>query len=609
MDEHPVKMPRSVPTALVAAFAVVLASQAELAFWLFRGDASEHGPVLRATLLLAGGTGLLALLLGSFAPRFLAAFVPLACALPVLAATAMRLLGIGGTSGLAGAIALGVAAAAATAWLGRLRAAPWALGATAAAALGLAAGWSAFTAPERPSVPRPDLPDIVLLVLDTTRRDRLEVYGYDRPTTPRLVGLAARAEVYEDAWSVAPWTPPSHASMLTGLLPAEHGVDGQGTSPPLPEALETLPEVLAAAGYRTAGFPANAILTAPGWSAAFQEYRGANFAGKHSLIPWLNRFERGRTELERDDRRTVHLFERTRSWWLDHSDGPRFVFLNLMDAHRKYHPTDEDFARFLPGVDRAEAERIDAEFWERFDAKRYQHDFSEHELDVLNRLYDAEIAGMDREIGRFTDWLEARGDLDDTILVITSDHGERLGERGVIGHKLSQDPYLLCVPLIVRWPAKLPAARIERRVQLDGLPGYVLHLAGVEAPPVMARNSLDQQDRELAVAQLRHPKGVMEDLAKHIADLDPSPYDGDWFFVADRQGFCLELPVRETPEPGRLTDTVNDPDFTRDVSAEHPERAARLRAAAEALPRFGAPLEVEQTPEMIENLRALGYIR
>ncbi|MGQ0721059.1 MAG: sulfatase [Candidatus Eiseniibacteriota bacterium] len=601
------RIARAVPAALVAAFAVLLVSQGELAFWLTRGDASEPGPIFRGALLLAGGAGLLALVLGTFAPRFVAVFVPMACALPVFASTAMRLLGIGGTSGIAGAVVLGVVAAGAVAWVGRLRPAPAALGAAALASLALVGGKDA--APDLPPVTRPDLPDVVLLVLDTTRRDRLEVYGYDRPTSPQLVELAARAEVYEDAWSVAPWTPPSHASMLTGLLPAEHGVDGQGTSPPLPEALETLPEVLAAAGYRTAGFPANAILTAPGWSAPFQEFRGANFAGKHSLIPWLNRIDRGWTEAERDDRRTVHLFERTRTWWVAHDDRPRFVFLNLMDAHRKYHPTDEDFARFLPGVDRVEAERIDAEFWERFDAKRYQHDFSEHELDVLNRLYDAEIAGMDREIGRFTDWLEARGDLEDTILVITSDHGERLGERGVIGHKLSQDPYLLRVPLIVRWPAKLPAARIVRRVQLDGLPGYVLHLAGVEAPPVMARNSLHQQDRELVVAQLRHPKGVMEDLAKHIADLDPSPYDGDWFFVADREGFSLELPVREAPEPGRLTDTVRDPNFTRDVSAEHPERAARLRAAANALPRFGAAIDVEPTPEMLENLRALGYIR
>jgi arylsulfatase A-like enzyme len=609
VDERPLRLGRALLAGLVAGLAVVLVSQGELAFWLFRGDASEPEPVLRATLVLAGAAGLVALLLGTFAPRFVATFVPLAGALSWLAATPMRLLGVGGTSGVAGAVVLGVTAAAGLAWVGRLRFAPAVLGAAAAAAMiaGANAGADSRAKPATPM--REDLPDVVLLVLDTTRRDRLEVYGYERPTSPRLVELAARAEVYEDAWSVAPWTPPSHASMLTGLLPAEHGVDGQGTSPPLPEALETLPEVLAAAGYRTAGFPANAILTAPGWAAPFQEYRGANYGGKHSLVPWLNRFERGRTELERDDRRTIHLFGRTRNWWVEHDDGPRFVFLNLMDAHRKYHPTDEDFARFLPGVDRAEAERIDAEFWERFDAKRYQHDFNEHELDVLNRLYDAEIAGMDREIGRFTDWLAERGDLDRTIVVVTADHGERLGERGVIGHKLSQDPWLLRVPLIVRWPEKLAPARIGRRVQLDGLPGYVLHLAGLEAPPVMARNALHLQDRELAVAQLRHPKGVMEDLAKHIQGLDPSPYDGDWFFVADRQGYCLELPVREPSAPGRLTDSVRDPDFTRDVTAEHPERAAKLRAAAEALPRFGAPLDVELTPEMVENLRALGYLR
>jgi arylsulfatase A-like enzyme len=397
--------------------------------------------------------------------------------------------------------------------------------------------------------------------------------------------------------------------MFTGLLPAEHNVDGQGTAPPLPADLVTLQDVLAEAGYRTAGFPANVILTAPGWDRGFDVYRTSTFDGRHSMIFQMNSLFRGRTEQERDDSRTVHILERMRRWWTANGDGPRFAFVNLMDAHRKYRPLDEDFAAFLPGVTRAESDRIDAEFWKRFDAETRSHDFDARELEILNRLYDAEIAGMDREIGRFVDWLAARGELDDTIFLVTSDHGERLGERGMIGHKLSLDPYLLHVPLIVRWPARLPSGRIERRVQLDGLPGYVLHLAGLPAPEAMAKNALHTQDRELVIGQLRYPAGVVDDLAKHYPGFDTSPYQGDWVFVEDADEFCYELPLRDPPAPGTLTDFRVDPQFTTDVSAEHPERVAAMRTVAEALPRFGAVEPWEPTAADLEKLRALGYIR
>lgn len=595
-------------TGLTAAAAVILVSCGEYLGWA-RGGENEWRPVLDATLALAGGAAVLAAGLGATLPRVPASAIALFPALLLFGKNLFRVAGIPGKTGWAGAVVVTAVAAVLIAFAGRRRAPRIVLVALAAAALAGAAADHLRSLPAKPRVTRPDLPDVILLVLDTTRYDRLQVYGYGKPTSPNLVDFAAQAQVYEQAWSVAPWTPPSHASMFTGLLPAEHGVDGQGTAPPLPRDLTTLQGVLAKAGYRTAGFPANVILTAPGWSRDFQVYRTSTFDGRHTLILQMNALFRGRTEQQRDDYRSRHIFERMRTWWKANDDGPRYAFLNLMDAHRKYHPLDEDFARFLPGVTRAESDRIDAEFWKRFDAESHRHDFDERELDILNRLYDAEIAGMDREIGRFVDWLAARGELDDTIFLVTADHGERLGERGMLGHKLSQDPYLLHVPLIVRWPKELPPERIDRRVQLDGLPGYVLHLAGVPAPEAMARNALQTQDRELVFGQLRYPKGVVDDLAKHYPGFDASPYRGDWVFVEDPDELCYELPLRDPPAAGTLTDFRADPQFTRDVSAEHPQRAAEMRTVAEALPRFGAAEPWEPTAEELEKLRALGYIR
>jgi arylsulfatase A-like enzyme len=599
----------AIAAAVTAAAAVILVSGGEYLAWMRTGGENEWRPVLDATLGVAGGAALLGALLGRVLPRYAATTIALVPGLMLFGKNLFRVAGIPGKSGWAGAIVVTLAAAAVFALIGRRRAPRLILVVAAVAALA-AAGVDHVRSlpPERP-VTREDLPDVILLVLDTLRYDRLETYGYDRPTSPRLAELAEDAQVYEQAWSVAPWTPPSHASMFTGLLPAEHNVDGQGTSPPLPAELVTLQEVLGEAGYRTAGFPANVILTAPGWDQGFDVYRTSTFDGRHTLILLMNDRKRGRTEQERDDYRTVHIFDRMRTWWSANDGAPRYAFLNLMDAHRKYRPLDEDFVEFLPDVTREESNRIDAEFWKRFDPESHRHDFDERELDILNRLYDAEIAGMDREIGKFLDWLAERGELDDTILLVTSDHGERLGERGAIGHKLTQDPYLLHVPLIVRWPATLAPERVTRRVQTEGIPGYVLHLAGLPAPEAMAKNALHTQDRDLVIGQLRYPAGVVDDLAKHYPGFDASRYQGDWVFVEDADEFCYELPFREEPADGVLTDFPADPQFTTDVSAEHPDRVAAMRTMAEALPRFGAAEPWEPTDEELEKLKALGYIR
>lgn len=594
---------------LTAAAAVMLVSCGEYLAWMRSGGSNEWRPVLDATLALAAAAGVLGAALGAAVPRFPAAWIALVPALALFGKNLFRVAGVPGKTGWAAAVLVTIVAAALLALAGRRRAPRLVLVAAAAVALAVAAVDHARSRPATRAVTQEGLPDVILLVLDTTRYDRLQVYGYDRPTSPRLVDFAAEAQVYEQAWSVAPWTPPSHASMFTGLLPAEHDVDGQGTAPPLPADLTTLQEVLQDAGYRTAGFPANVILTAPGWDQGFDVYRTSTFDGRHTLILQMNDLFRGRTEQERDDYRTVHVLDRMRTWWKANDGAPRYAFVNLMDAHRKYRPLDQDFAAFLPGVTREESDRIDAEFWKRFDPVEHRHDFDARELDILNRLYDAEIAGMDREIGRFLDWLAARGELDDTIFLVTSDHGERLGERGAIGHKLTQDPYLLHVPLIVRWPERLTPERVTRRVQLDGLPGYVLHLAGLPAPEAMAKNALHTQDRELVIGQLRYPAGVVDDLAKHYPGFDASRYQGDWVFVEDPDELCYELPFREQPADGVLTDFRADPQFTVDVSAEHPERAAAMRTMAEALPRFGVAEPWEPTDAELEKLKALGYIR
>jgi arylsulfatase A-like enzyme len=453
--------------------------------------------------------------------------------------------------------------------------------------------------------------------MDTTRRDHLTLYGYPRPTSPHLAAFARRAAVYDDAWSVAPWTPSSHASMLTGLLPAWHGVDGE-TEPPLPADLLTLPEVLHDAGYRTAGFTANPNLIGPGWDQGFEVYRPPWLRGLHSLIEPLNFFTTGTRDIWRGSDMTARVLRSARRWWgrAGHDgdrgpggDHPRFLFINLLDPHRPYAPPPRDYRTFLGATAPAEAYAVDQ------DPVTYhlKPGLNSRQRELLTGLYDAEIAAMDREIGRFLGWLAQRGELDRCLLVVTADHGERLGERGLVGHDLVMDEFLLRVPLLVRYPPAVPAGRVGRRVQLDGLPGYILHVAGVPAPPAMAASALQHPGRALAVAQYEDPQWFLDRMAQRDRRFDPAPYRGDWDFVAGERFAYVWSPWRARAS-GRLIDMAADPGWSRDAAPEHPEIARALDAVAERLPLFHRPEGGEAAAaraldrQEIEHLRSLGYV-
>lgn len=581
----------------------MLVSCSEYVLRALAGEQNEWHPIIAATFVLAAGCGLFAVLAGGLVQRRLAIGVALFIALLLFMLNTLMLVGLSSTGGWIGAAIASMLIARAIRGWGIRWAATGMVAVAAAILLGTSFYLHVLHQQPQSRVRDPSLRNVVLLVMDTTRRDRLSVYGYPKPTSPNLVSFSEKAQVYDQAWSVAPWTPPSHASMLTGLLPAEHGVDGQVYPVPLPKELVTLQGLLSEAGYRTAGFTANLILTAKGWNRDFNVYHSAEFEARHSMANVLNLLFLGLSREQRDDRATGRIFWRARGWWKNNTGAPRFLFVNLLDAHEPYLPAKEDFHRIFP-----QDADFDYRAWIRNFEQGLGYDFTQQDVTRLNALYDAEIVGMDRQIGRFVQWLADRGELDKTIFIVTADHGERLHERGDIGHTLFQDPYLLHVPLIVRCPELLEPMRINKRVQLDGISGTVLHLVGLEAPAHMAQKALHKQDQALIVAQLQHPAPRLSELTEVNPTFDPKAFEGDWMFVSDEEGFCLEWPVRDPPVPGRLTDFKVDPNFERDVSDQHPARAARLRAVAEALPRFKEGNWPELPPEMIEKMRALGYM-
>ena len=467
-------------------------------------------------------------------------------------------------------------------------------------------------APRAPRAPRAlsaeSSPNVVLVVLDTTRRDRLSVYNPSLDNTPTLERLAASGETFLSAWSTSPWTPPSHASMFTGLLPAEHGIDGQ----PLPEFTTdapTIATVLQEAGYSTGGFASNPNLHGRGWDRGFDTYLPPWWVGRHTMLRLASRIWRGNhgewSGWLADDS-TARTLARARSWWSS-GDGPRYMFINLIDPHHPYEPPANLLDKHLPGVDVETALSVSQ------DPVDYWLGTAPAEVDdrkVLFGLYDAEIEAMDQALGELVDWLDDRGELDETIIAVTSDHGERLGERGWLGHELVMDQFLLSVPLIVHYPDGVEPRVVEDLVQLDGLPGYLLDLAGVQAPPTMASRALHRHKRQEVLAQYRHPQHYLNVVLDRDASFDANRFAGHWTFFSNGH---LAASISSMDEvEAQLVDIRSDPEWRSNIAGEQAELIDQWRAQAKALPAFdsgtdeGAAGTVDA--EMMERLRRLGYV-
>jgi choline-sulfatase len=272
---------------------------------------------------------------------------------------------------------------------------------------------------------------IVIVTLDTTRADRLSIYGYMNATMPSLERLAGEGVVFDQASAPAPLTLPSHCSIFTGLLPPRHGVR-DNASAPLAPTVPTLAEILRRRGFRTGAFVGSVVLDANrGLARGFEEYRGV--------------MSNGGSDSPRQRRGDAVLTDALH--WLDSvGDAPFLLWTHLYDPHRPY-------------------------------------DAPEPYRSKYDDPYIGEIAFADAQIGRLMDDLARRKLLDRTIVVVAGDHGESLGEHGERDHGIFVYESVLHVPLIVRAPS-LPPGRVDDVVRLVDVMPTVLDLAGVPSPSV-----------------------------------------------------------------------------------------------------------------------------
>ena len=433
-----------------------------------------------------------------------------------------------------------------------------------AGALVLAAAAWALPAALRPAPLRPR-PTSLLIVLDTTRADRGSVIGHDRETTPGLAAFAADATVYTQAWSPAGWTAPAHASLFTGLRPERHGL-WMGHRLFLDEAHTTLAERLAAAGYRTACFTANPVVSGEfGLIQGFEHVEGLH--GTHAPRPPV-----------------AHRAHERLLKWTAGAGGPWFAFVNHMEPHLPYTPPAQHTARFLrPGTP---AEVVTA-------MRAFGHPVTlavcagSRVLDAVERaalsdLYDAEIAGLDAQLTHLFDRLAARGDLDDTVVAVVGDHGENLGERGLVGHQFSLHRSVLHVPLIVRYPGVVAeGARGDALVRLGDAPPTLLGLAGVGVPRDLDGVSLL---RGVVGRVARAIQGPVADGTAHQLRVAGAGRDVRHLLPGQRSVFDGRHHLIQHAD-GRLElyDLEADPAETRNLARSHEGVARRLAAS---LPRY-----------------------
>jgi arylsulfatase A-like enzyme len=330
----------------------------------------------------------------------------------------------------------------------------------------------------------PGSPSVLLIVLDTVRADHLGVYGYSRRTSPRLEQLARQSVVFERAVATTSWTLPSHGSMFTGRLPTEMSA---GPRAALDGRWPTLAEFLGRRGYTTGGFVANKVYASYefGVNRGFPHYEDYTIsAGELVLSSTIGRTLSDTTFL----RRGVgywHVLGRKRAAdvnseflsWLSHVDGrPYFAFLNYFDAHEPYDPPapfNRAFGAPFKSSNVAFSRR------DHFAVAVEPEKMSASERQAQIDAYDDGIAYEDDSVGRLLDELAARGRLENTVVIVTSDHGEEFGEHGLFGHGDALFWPLLHVPLIISYPARVPSnRRISDLVSLADLPATVAGLTG-----------------------------------------------------------------------------------------------------------------------------------
>ncbi|WP_129116804.1 sulfatase [Halegenticoccus tardaugens] len=483
-------------------------------------------------------------------------------------------------------------------------------------------------------------PNVVVVVMDTAR-----MVDVDPETAPTVADLAASGTGYERAFTSAPWTLPSHASLFTGTYTVDHGAHGDHTL--LDDRLRTLAEAFRDEGYATAGTSNNTWVTEEfGLARGFETFHrtwqrvqtDADLGELRHVLGTRQKLETFVSHLfdgnplanavnavcdqlrfDGDDgaNRTVQWIER----WLDGVDEPFFLFANFIEPHLQYRPPRAFAERFLPdGWSYEEAMALPQEPRE-YDAGLF--DLTDAEFEVLRGLYRAEIAYLDARIDELRRALVSADKWEDTVFVVVGDHGENVGEHDFLGHQYCVYDTLLRVPLVISGGPFAGRGWTDRLVQVLDLAPTLLDVAGIDDPAAReqfdgrARSfhpESDEPPRAHVFAEYVRPQPSIETLEARFGDLPPELYRYDRSIRTVRTDEYKFIAHSDGAE--ELYRVSDDPGETRNLVDARPERAASLRSVLEErLGAFGDVSNVDGDGDAVSmtaatqnRLRDLGYL-
>ncbi len=438
--------------------------------------------------------------------------------------------------------------------------------------------WSRATLVQSEEVPRRHAADgrnLLLVVVDALRADHMSLYGYPRKTTPNLDRLAADSLVFTRAVSQSSWTMPATASLLTGLYPPEHGVtDGR----PLGFAFETLAERLQEAGFTTFGLSANPIVSKnEGFDQGFERFLN---------LPWL---------------RARQVNEVFRAFLEEHRDLQWFAYLHYMDPHDPYDAPDTARGTFT-GEPRGSAAQktwfkkiVRAVNFGQGEAR-----LSDRDVEYLRAAYDEEILSWDMEFGRLVELMRELGLLDNTLIVVTSDHGEEFLDHGKLKHGMQLYEESVRVPLLFRAPGLLSPGRREQPVETRSVGEAALDLLARDAGAGPADDLFGPRRSSRRAPVFSHTQhGLLPGQIRRTTLA--SVQDDEWKYIVSMDQDWVEL-----------YDLRQDPEETTNLAQSSPEVSARYGSLLERWLAGSRPAtagESKVDPETEEKLRALGYIQ
>ncbi len=452
--------------------------------------------------------------------------------------------------------------------------------------------------------------NVLLVVLDCARADHLSCYGYGRPTTPFLDQVAHEGVRFQHAITTAPWTLPSHASLFTGLFPSTHGATDEHRF--LSSQHTLLPEYLKGAGYRTGVFCANPwVSPETGFGRGvdhFETQRHRSRLLRRAQFYWRQLGDRLLRRVDSGARRSNRALLR----WLAASDEPFFAFVHYNEPHLRFDPPPPYDVMFLPpGISRERVRQVNQ------DSNKLIAGYAgmtDEDFAILAALYDGELRYADARLQEIADALRRSDRWDRTLVIVTADHGENLGEHHMMGHQWVLFDTLLRIPLILRCPSQVPQGFVvEELAQPTDIVPTILKLTGLSngGGPTQGRPLISDgratPGPAFTISERFRPN--MAAFRQRYPRFDTRPYDVRQIAIRTKR----EKFVWHSDEANEFYDLLADAGEARNLIEHEAARADALRSQLfDWLAALDRPEFQDSGPAlnalMREQLRDMGYI-